>query len=246
MKTRNLIALCALAALILPAHAADPKESVSDAIKALTAKGNYSWNTSSEVANSQFPALTTKGKTEKDGFTFLTVEGRNGEIQAAKKGDKAVLKTDDGWKTAEELRQEGQGQGRGRFARTRLLDAPSPATEALDLLKDAKELKAGEDGVFSSALTDEAAKDLAGFFGRRRGRGGQEGQGNNNRPEPKDAKGTVKFWVKDGVLVKFELKTSAKITFREEEREIDRTTTTAISDVGSTKVEVPEDAKKLL
>lgn len=245
MKTRNIIMLCALTALVLPARAAEPQETVGGAIKALAAKGNYSWSTTSEMANSQFPATTTKGKTEKDGFTFLTSEGRNGEIQAVKKGDKGVLKTDEGWKTAEELRQASQGQGRGGFGRTRLLTAPAPATEAEELLKGAKELKAGEDGVYSSALTEQAAKDLAGFFGRRGGRGGQGGQG-NTRPEPKDAKGTVKFWVKDGVLVKMELKTSAKITIREEEREIDRITTTEISDVGSTKVEVPEDAKKLL
>ena len=48
------------------------------------------------------------------------------------------------------------------------------------------------------------------------------------------------------MLTKYELKTFAKITFQDEERDIDRTTTTEITDVGSTKVEVPEDAKKKL
>ena len=52
--------------------------------------------------------------------------------------------------------------------------------------------------------------------------------------------------LKDGALTKYELKTSAKITFQGEERDMDRTRTTEISNIGSTKVEVPEDAKKKL
>lgn len=125
----------------------------------------------------------------------------------------------------------------------RLLNAPAPADQAAELLKGCKEVKAGEGGLFSADLTEQAAKDNAGFLGRRRaGQGG----GGFTPPEPKDAKGSVKFWVKDGVLTKYELKTSAKITFREEERDIDRTTTTELSNIGSTKVEAPEEAKKKL
>lgn len=243
MKIRNSVALVCMTALAFAAHAAEPKEAVVGAIKALKEKGGYSWSTTSEMAGGQFPARTTKGKTEKDGYTLLTTEGRNGEIQAVKKGGKGVMKTEDGWQTQDELRQGGQGQGRGRgFGAGQLLSAPAPAEDAEELLKAAKELKAGDGGVYSAELTEEAAKERAGFFGR----GGRGGQANANRPEPKNAKATVKFWVKDGVLAKYVLSTSAKITFQDEDRDIERTMTTQISDVGSTKVEVPEEAKKKL
>jgi len=242
MNTKQIVSMLAMSVLALSVRAADPQASVADAVKALKSKASYSWSTTSEMANSQFPAMTTKGKTEKDGFTFITSEGRNGEIQAAKKGTNGVVKTDDGWQTAAELQSGGQG-GPGRGFSGRLLTALAPAEDAEELLKGVKELKAGDDGLFTGDLTEQAAKDRASFFGRRRP--GQGGAG-ITPPEPKDAKGSVKFWVKEGVLTKLEVKTSAKITFQEEERDMDRTATTSISDIGSTKVEVPEDAKKKL
>jgi hypothetical protein len=238
----TIIAFLTVTALGYCAQAAEPKETVADAIKALKEKANYSWSTKSEMANSQFPAMVTKGKAEKDGFTLISSEGPNGEMQALKKGDKGVVKTEEGWKTAEELWQGGQGgQGMGRIFSGRLLNAPAPVDDAGELLKGCKEVKAGEGGLFSAELTEQAAKDNAGFFGRRR-----PGQGGFTPPEPKDAKGTVKFWVKDGALIKYELKTSAKITFQEQDRDIDRTTTTELSNIGSTKVEAAEEAKKKL
>lgn len=239
--TKRIVSLLAITALACSASAAEPKEAVGAAVKALKEKANYSWSTTSEMANSQFPAMTSKGKTEQNGFTFITSEGFNGEIQAVKKGTNGVVKTEDAWQTAEELRQGGQGGGPGRGFSGRLLTTPAPAEDAEELLKGVKELKAGDGGVFTAELTEDAAKERASFFGRRRG-----GQGGGTPPEPKDAKGSVKFWVKDGVLTKYELKTSAKMNFQGEEREMDRTSTTDISAVGTTKVEVPEEAKKKL
>ena len=247
MKTENLVSILAVTALALSARAADSKETVGSAIKALKEKANYSWSTTSELASGQFPARTTKGKTEKEGFTLLTTEGQNGEVQAVKKGEKQVLKTDEGWKTAEDLMQGGQGRGRGFFVGFQLLNASVPADDADELLKGVKELKAGDGGIYTGEWSEQAAKDRAGFFGRGRGgRGRQGGPGNFTPPEPKDAKGTVQFWVKKGALTKFQLTTSAKMTFQEQDMDIGRTATTEISNVGSTKVEVPEDAKKKL
>lgn len=246
MTAKNIVSLFAITALAWSAQAAEPKEAVEGAVKALKEKGNYTWTTKSEMANSQFPAMTTKGKTEKDGFTLITSEGPNGEMQAVKKGDKGVLKTEEGWQTAAEASGGGQGGGPGRGFAGRLLTAPAPVTDLEELLKGVKDVKAGEGGVYTADLTEEAAKDRSSFFGRRRGGQGGGGGGGFTPPEPKGAKGSVQFWIKDGMLTKYELKTSAKITFQEEERDMDRTTTTEISDVGTTKVEVPEDAKKKL
>ncbi len=244
MTRIRIVSVLAGVAFAVSAFAAEPKETVAAAIKSLKEKGSYSWTTASEMAGGQFNT-TTKGKAEKD-WAVVTTETQNGEVQAVRKGEKGVLKTDDGWKTAEELRASAQGGGggggRGMF-RGRMLSMPLPIEDAEEMLKGAKDLKAGDNGVFSADLTEEAAKDRASFFGRRRGQNQNQGQ---NFPEPKDAKGSVKFWVKDGALTKMELKSHSKIEFNNEEREIDRTTTTEFSNVGSTKVEPNADAKKKL
>jgi hypothetical protein len=83
---------------------------------------------------------------------------------------------------------------------------------------------------------EAGAKELLTFCGRRGG----------NAPEPKNAKGSVKFWVKDGLLAKYELKLQGTMNFNGEDRDIDRTTTVEFKDVGTTKVDVPEAAKKKL
>jgi hypothetical protein len=56
----------------------------------------------------------------------------------------------------------------------------------------------------------------------------------------------VKFWIQDGVLTKYEFKVTGKVNFNGNDRDVDRTTTVEIKDVGATKVEVPDDAKKKL
>jgi hypothetical protein len=111
------------------------------------------------------------------------------------------------------------------------------ADEAGKLLKGVKELKSGGDNLFTGDLTPEAAKDLMTYKPRR-------GQA---PPPPKDAKGSVKFWVKDGALTKFESHMQAKVTFGDQEDQpFDVTRTVEIQNVGTTKVEVPADAKKKL
>ena len=58
--------------------------------------------------------------------------------------------------------------------------------------------------------------------------------------------GSVTFWVTDGKLVKYEFHVSGTISFNGNDRDIDRTTTVVISDVGTTKISVPDEAKKKL
>ncbi len=67
-----------------------------------------------------------------------------------------------------------------------------------------------------------------------------------NGPDISGAKGSVKFWVKDGVLSKYEVKVQGKVSFNGNDRDIDRTTKIEIKDVGTTQIEVPDDAKQKL
>ena len=65
-------------------------------------------------------------------------------------------------------------------------------------------------------------------------------------PTIKDGKGSAKFWVKDGVLSKYEYKVTGSMNFNGNDIDVDRTTTVEIKEVGTTKIEVPEGAKKKL
>ena len=44
----------------------------------------------------------------------------------------------------------------------------------------------------------------------------------------------------------YEVKVKGKVSFNGNDRDVDRTTTVEIKDIGSTKIEVPEEAKKKL
>ena len=88
-----------------------------------------------------------------------------------------------------------------------------------------------------NSRTEDGAKARMTF-----GRGGPGGAGNG--PTISDAKGSAKFWITDGVLTKYELNVQGKIDFNGNGIDRNTTTTTEIKDVGKTKVEAPDEAKK--
>ena len=189
----------------------------------------------------------TTGKIDKEGCIYLTMKRADDTtFEAVVKGEKIAVKTQDGWQSGEELRQAGaggQGRGRGGFMARNLQNTKPPAVEAGNLADKAKELKKADDGCYSGDLTEDGAKELL-----TRGRGGRGGQGGQAPPPPVGAKATIKFWLKEGALVKYEYNVQGKITVGQDqqEREINRTVTVEVKDVGTTKLEVPEEAKKKL
>ncbi len=118
----------------------------------------------------------------------------------------------------------------------RLRNLKAPAVEAADIVGKTKDItKTGD--AYTGDLTEEGAKSLL-TMGRGR-RGGAA-------PTVSDAKGSVKFWIKDGVLTKYEYKVSGTVTFNGNDRDVDRTTTVEIKDVGTTTITLPEEAKTKL
>lgn len=231
----RIVTTAILAASLGSIFAADAKEDVTKAAKALTEKGNYSWKTTVTLpASSQFTPGPTEGKADKD-VTYITMSFRDNKTEAYLKGEKAVYTDQNGdWQSASESENaEGAGRFMGRFLR----NTKAPATQAQEIAAQVKELKK-EGDIYSGDLTEEGAKALLGRF---RGRGG------NNAPEVKGAKGTAKFWVKDGVLSKLEYQVKGQMKNRNgDDIDIDRTTTTEIKEVGTTKLNVPEPVKKKL
>jgi hypothetical protein len=229
--------LCSTALLVATSlFAADAKEEVTAAAKKLGDAANYTWKTTVVVPESaQFKPGPTDGKTEKGGFTHIKSTFGDNEVQVVTKGEKSAFINRDGdWQLAEGQGGGGGGRGGGFLRNTR-----PPAVQAAEIAAGAKELKK-EGDVISGELTEEGAKTLMRF--RRGGGGGGGGEG----PAISNAKGSVKFWVKGGVLTKYEYKLSGKMDFNGSEFDMDRTATVEIKDVGTTKVEVPEAAKQKL
>jgi hypothetical protein len=208
------------------------KEEVINAAKKLGEKASYSWKTTVVVPESaQFKPGPTEGKTEKDGYTHVKMTFGDNTTELVKKGEKVAFTNRDGdWQSVADA--EGE-QGPGRFMAGRARNFKAPAAQAVDVAEATKELKKDGD-VYSGDLSEQGAKSLMRF---RRGGDG---------PTINDAKGSAKFWLKDGQLSKYEYKVTGSMDFNGNNMDIDRTTTVEIKDVDNTKVEVPEGAKKKL
>ena len=234
MKRNTLFSLMALLAGSLIAAESTPKDDVISAAKKLGEKANYSWKATVVVPEgARFRPGPMDGKTEKDGFTVVSGTFGDTTWELVRKGDKAALNTPDGgWESLAEMEKD---EGAGRFRAAMVRSFRVPATEAAESAPTAKELKKDGD-TYSGALTEEGAKALLTF----RQRGGGDG------PTVSNAQGSVKFWLKDGLLVKYELKVKGTVNYNGNDIENDRTTTVEIKEVGTTKVTVPEEAKKKL
>jgi hypothetical protein len=226
MKKHIMFGTLVLLVGSLVAANAGPKDEVTAAAKKLADKDNYAWKQTTEGG---FGGGTSEGKIEKEGYLWLTMTMRNNTVEAVKKGDKGAIKTQDGWQSLSDAASGDQGPA--MFLARRMQNFKAPAVQAEDLATKVKELKK-EGDVYSGDLTEEGAKSQLAFGGR----GG-------NGPEVSGAKGSVKFWTKDGVLSKYEIKVQGKVSFNGNDRDVDRTTTVEIKDIGSTKVQVPEEAK---
>jgi hypothetical protein len=234
-------AIALLAGSVVAAQSG-PKDDVKSAAKKLSEKNNYSWKMTVDSpdggggAGGRFRIGPTEGKAEKDGFTVLTMVRGENTIEAVLKGGKGAIKGPEGWTGLAEV-ADAAGAGGGQrnpgalIART-LQNFKAPVGQVEDLVSKVKDLKKTDD-VYSGDLTEDGAKELL-SFGRRGG----------NAPAPTNARGSVKFWVIDGMIAKFEYNVQGTITFNNNDVNVNRTTTVEIKDVNSTKVDPPEEAKK--
>jgi hypothetical protein len=230
MNRNLLIGAMVLVAGNLLAADPTPKDAVTAAAKKLADQANYSWKTTVVVPESSpWKPGPTEGKAEKDGFTHVSMSFGDNTSQVVMKGDKIAATNQDGdWQSVDEMEK---AEGPGRFFAMMLRNMKSPTAQAAELVAGAKELKKDGDA-YSSDLTDDATKTLLTFRG---------GDATVTNP-----KGSVQFWLKDGVLSKYVFKVKGLVKFGDNEVDIDRATTVEVKEVGSTKLAVPEPAKKKL
>ena len=226
MKKKMLGCAVTLLAGSLIAADSTPKEDVIAAARKLGEQASYSWKQTVVVPeDAPFKPSPSEGKTVKGGVTYFTFSFGDNSTQIYLKGtNSAVSDPDGGWQSASEL--EGD-EGPGRFMSFLVRDFKTPAAQAGELAGTAKELKSDE-GVISGEMTTDAARSQFKF-------------GTVTGP-----KGSVKFWLKDGQITKYQLKIVGKAEFNGNEMDVDRDTTIEITDVGTTKIEVPADAQKKL
>jgi hypothetical protein len=231
MKTYLICGVITLLAGSLVAAESSPKDEVAAAAKKLADQSGYSWTATVTVPeDAPFHPGPTEGKTEKDGMTLVKLSFGDNTTEFVLQGDKAAVTDPDGaWQAVSEL---DTSEGPGRFLSVIIRNFKSPATQVAELAGFAKDLK--QDGeVYSGDLTEEGAKTVMRF--RRSG-----------GPAISNAKGSVKFWIKDGAITKYQYKVTGLMSFNGNDMDVDRTTTVEIKDVGKTKVDVPEAAKKKL
>lgn len=230
-RTVALVAFCLLASTALVARGAG-KDDLQTAVKKLADAPSYAWTSETKGG---FGGGTAEGKAEKDGFTVVKMHVFENDIEVVKKGEKGAVKMEEGWKSFAEAAEGGQeGQpNRGRFIALMMRNYKAPAAVAQQLVSAIKEVKQSDDAL-EAELTEAGAKELLSFRARQGG----------DAPAISGAKGTARFWLKDGVISKLEYHLTGSINFNGQDRDIDRTTTIEIKDVGTAKAEVPEEAKK--
>ena len=98
-----------------------------------------------------------------------------------------------------------------------------------------KELKLA-DGVYAGDLTPDGIKEMVKIARQIAG----------HSLEVNGAKWSVKFWLKDGSLAKYEYNVQGTVSVNGNDRDVDLKNAVEIKDVGTTKVTVPEEAAKRL
>jgi hypothetical protein len=229
------ILVCSTSLLAAVSLMAADKDDVKSAAQKLGGADNYSWTTT--MVSPQFTPGPSHGKTQKDGLVWQDFTVQDNTVESFAKDGKGAIKTEDGWQSLDDAAKDDGGGGFNfkRFLAMRMRTFKAPATQAEEIVDKTKDLtKIGD--TYQGDLTEDGAKSLM-TFGRRGGQG--------QPPDISKAKGTVKFWVKDGVITKYQTKVSGTMKNRDgDDMDVDRTTTVEIKDIGATKITIPEEAQK--
>ena len=229
---------------------ADAKSVISDAVARLADAPNYRWTTT--VAAGEPGPLSrgggvTAGQTEKGGFTRVAMPGP-GRPEFVTRGGKTAILLDGNWQPVSAV-QAARGGGPpgppGGLDPRMIADFRLPPDRASELIDKASAFHREGNTVTAALSPDVAAKLLDADGPPRRGR--PPGRGRDAFDAPiKDPRGSVTFRVDGGVLKEFTLSLAGSRKIRDNEIKLDRSTSTKISEVGTAKIELPEDAREIV
>ena len=250
MLRQIVLGVVSVLAFSVAAVQADPKDDIKTALQTVADSQNYSWQTTIQGGFGRGPQ---SGKTQKDGYTWISLQMRdNNTFEIILKGDKAAIKTDAGWKSDAELVAEDDGGGPPppeRMAAMFARNFKTPVEQAQDNLDSLQNIQKTDDG-YTADLTPDAAKKML-TFRPRQPMATTSPDGGGAPPPPQidvtDPKGSVKLTIKDGNLTELEFHLTGSVSFNGgDPRDVDRTATTEITNVGTTTVDVPDEAKAKL
>jgi hypothetical protein len=241
MKTQFLTTILFTGSLFIT-HAS-PADDVATAAQKLGNGGNYSWHTTvAGPAGSPLSPGPIDGKIKRVKNDLLLYLKRNPvqnplpdaqfsnlTLEILARGTNIVINDPDpdgGWQTLADFTANDLA-GPGRFVSQMLRYYLRPDDQADELLRVSANL-APTDGGYAGDLSPDAAKKLL-------------ADGNST---VSNASGTVQFWISGGELTKFEYKVEG--TSGDNSTPIKCDTTVEIQNVGTTTINVPADAKKLL
>jgi putative heme-binding domain-containing protein len=235
---------------------ADAKASLSAAIQALGEASSYRWTTT--VTAGEMGPLgggggVTTGQFEKGGYTHVAMPSGAGPIEFARRDGKLAVMVEGSWQTLERASARGgrSPQGFGMpagFDASAVTDFKLPSARAAELIAKGSEFR-GTGATVSVSLTPRVAAELLEAEGpaifRRRRAGSSRGSGTFDAPLV-DPRGALSFRVENGRLSEFTVTLSGLRRVMGNEIKLDRTSTTKITDLGATKVDVQEDAREIV
>jgi hypothetical protein len=240
--------------LVLILAAQDAQQAVVDAAKKLADAGNYSFK--GEVSM-ELPDMGGGGGGEppapqkfegKHGEAGTTITTDTQEIVRIK--DKTATRPRAEWRVIPAEGEGGEGRrggGRrglgGMMGGSRSMKAPHEDLAGVDKnLKDVQDagkketVGESECSLYTAKMTDEAAR---GMFGSGRSMG--------RMMEEAEFTGKASIWIDgEGRIAKYETTVTILAVMQGNEVEMSTTRTVMIYDVGTTKVEIPEGAKKAI
>lgn len=220
-------------ATILTALVALQSDEFAEIAKKSAAMESYTFKTETKAGKGKNQPGAAEARVQKDqpmAFKIGTSEG-------FKKAGAIVYKDGEEWKRLEKP-QKGEKKQQPAAAGISGVKLPHEELEAFEKNFEKLEKAAEKDNnltVWSGPLTATAAHTLVST--------GAKNEGKSNSTYT----GTAKVWVNDqGLIVKYQINAHMKGETKKGPVEADIVKTVELTDIGNTKVEVPEGAKKLL
>ena len=220
-------------AMMLATLVALQNEELAEAAKKSAALESYSFKAETKAGKGKNQPGAAEGHVQKDQPMAFKI----GSSEGFKKAASIVYKEGEEWKRLEKP-QKGEKKQQPAAAGISAVKLPHEELEAFEKNFEKVEKAAEKDNnctLWTGTLTATAAHTLVST--------GAKNEGKSNSTYT----GTAKVWVNDqGVIVKYQIVSHMKGETKKGPVEMDITKTVEISEVGTTKVEVPEGAKKLL
>lgn len=219
------------------------KTAVADAVRKLADASGYRWTT---VVAGRDGGVT--GWTEKSGYTRVAAIGGPGAREFVTKAGKTAVLVDGNWRKLEPATTPvGRASGPPGAIDPRTISAfKLPAARALELIGKGASFRREGDTVTVTLSPEVAGQLLEAEIPAPRRRGGAAAGGGPAEQQIKDPRGSVVFQIKGGMLSEFTLNISGPRKVFDNEVKLDRSTTTTIADIGSTKVEAADDAREIV